>query len=108
MTTTTTKGKKSTALRFMENLTGGPLTLANVVRSTRQGEGQTLEKFARKLRVTAQYLSDVEHGRRSISPAVAARWAKRLGYVEAVWVELALQNAIDTAGLKLRVRVEAA
>jgi hypothetical protein len=44
-------------------------------------------------------------GRRSISPAVAAGWAKRLGYVEAVWVELALWNAIDTAGLKLRVRV---
>jgi transcriptional regulator with XRE-family HTH domain len=103
-----TKLKKSAALRFMEKLTGGPLTLGDVVRSTRQGDGETLERFARKLRVSPQYISDVEHGRRTVSPATAARWARQLGYVESVWVELALQQALDTAGLKLRVRVEAA
>jgi Asp-tRNA(Asn)/Glu-tRNA(Gln) amidotransferase A subunit family amidase len=53
----------------------------------------------------SRLVSPTEARSRSISPAVAARWAKRLGYVEAVWVELALQNAIDTAGLKLRIRV---
>lgn len=103
-----TKRKKSAALRFMEDLTGGPLTLGEAVRSTRQGDGLTLEKFARKLRTKPQYLSDVEHGRRTLSPAMAARWANRLGYVESVWVQLALQQAIDSAGLRLRVSVEAA
>ncbi|MES1177722.1 MAG: hypothetical protein ABUL62_25580 [Myxococcales bacterium] len=38
----------------------------------------------------------------------AAAWARTLGYMEAQYVALALQAAVNAAGLKLRVRVEAA
>jgi transcriptional regulator with XRE-family HTH domain len=68
----------------------------------------TLAEFAGRLGVSRQNLCDVEHGRRSVSPARAAEWARALGHSEAQFVRLALQDQISQAGLKLRVSVDAA
>lgn len=86
----------------------GPLTFAKIVRSTRQGDALTLVEFARKLGVSRQFICDVEQGRRSVPPKTAARWAKKLGYSDVVWVKFALQAALDADGLKYKVSIEAA
>lgn len=106
--------KKSTpkrpisARRHLEKLTGAPLTFGRLINATRLAEGQSLEAFARQLGVSRAYLCDIEKGRRSVSVERAAAWARKLGYLEAQYVTLALQAAVNAAGLKLRVSIEAA
>lgn len=108
MTTRLGAGKgTSDAKQFLEDLAGGPLTLGGFVRSIRDGELMTLADFAGQLGFSRQNLCDVEHGRRSVSPARAAEWARVLGHSEAQFVRLALQDQISRAGLKLRVSVDA-
>jgi transcriptional regulator with XRE-family HTH domain len=100
--------KKSATMKFLDELIGEPLTFAGMVRNVRETDGYTLASMGKKLGCSAQFLSDVEHARRTVSPKLAARWAKALGYHPVVWVQHALQAEVDAAGLKLRVTVEAA
>jgi transcriptional regulator with XRE-family HTH domain len=86
----------------------GPLTFGGAMSGIRSIEGATLAQFAKRLSVSAQHLSDVEKDRRGVSAQRAAEWARVLGHPPAVLVRLALQREVDTAGLKLKVSVEAA
>ncbi len=104
----TRRKAKSEAARFLEKLHGGPLTFGALLRSIREGEELSLAAFAEQLGVSRQNVCDIEQGRRAVSPARAAEWAKILGYSEAQFVRLALQDQIDEAGLALRVNVESA
>lgn len=100
--------KASSAKQFLQDLAGGELTLGGFLRAIRTGEHMTLEAFAGRIGISRQNLCDVEHDRRSVSPSRAADWARALGYSEAQFVRLALQDQISRAGLKLRVSVDAA
>lgn len=91
------------ALLFLEDLTGGPLTFASNLRAIRQGEDLSLAEFAKRLGISRQHLHDVEHGRKAVSVERAAAWAKLLGYSEKQFVRLALQAALDRAGLNYKV-----
>lgn len=86
----------------------GPMTLGRALRAMRTTNDLTQAACAKKLRVSVQHLSDVENERRTVSAERAARWARTLGFPESSFVELALQAEVKAAGLKLRVRVEAA
>ena len=99
---------KSPAMRFLEDLTGGPLTFGNLMEAIRLGEGLSQAEFARQLGMSRSHLCDIEKGRKSVSLARAAQLAKTLGYSEKQFVRLALQELVDEAGLKLVVKVEAA
>lgn len=68
----------------------------------------SLEKFARRLGISRANLCDVERGRKGVSAERASRWARVLGYTEALFVQHAIQAELDAAGLKLLVRIEAA
>lgn len=96
------------AMAFLEKLTGGPLTFARFIQSIRLGEEESLEVFAKRLAVSRGHLCDIEKGRRGVSVARASEWAKTLGYHEWQFVSLALQADLDAAGIKLRVKLEAA
>lgn len=102
------KESKSDAVKYMEKLRGGPLTLAAALHALRVTEELSLTVFAKRLGVSVQHLSDVEKGRRRVSVERAAKWAKRLGHPTVVFVKLALQDEVNAAGLKMRVEVEAA
>lgn len=108
MTNSNPTRRRTSARKELERLNGGPLTFGDVINSTRLGEGLSLAAFASRLGVSRAYLCDVEKGRRSVSVERAAAWARALGYLERQYVALALQAELDAAGLKLRVRVEAA
>jgi transcriptional regulator with XRE-family HTH domain len=100
--------RKSSAMQFLEKLTGGPLTFGRMLQSIRLGEEQSLDTFARLLEVSRTNLSDIEHGRRGVSVERAARWAELLGYSQPQFVRLALQAQLDQAGLKLYAQVTSA
>jgi len=104
----TKKKPKSEAVKTMERITGGPLTLARLIRSIRLGEEATLAEFAKRLGVSRQHICDIEKGRKVVSPERAARFALVLGYSKEQFVALALQALVDEADLHLKVEVKAA
>ena len=103
-----TKKPKSDARKFLEKLTGGPLTLGRAIRAIRLGEEQSLAAFSKLLGISVSHLSDIELGRKTVSAARAARFARKLGRSEAQFVRLALQDLVVEAGLKFHVNLDAA
>ena len=104
----TKKSKGSSGSNLEERVLGSRLTFGSAVEGLRVGNKMSQVAFARKLRVSRQYLCDVEKGRRLVSPEQAARFAKAFGHPPNVLVRLALQDAVSASGLKLRVSVDAA
>jgi antitoxin HigA-1 len=100
--------KSSEAMKFLEGLTGGPLTLGEAMEAIRLGDELSLATFAKKLGISRANLCDIEKGRKMVSPERAARFAKVLGYGQRQFVRLALQDQLKHAGLKFRVELEAA
>ena len=102
------KERKSGAMKLLEKISRGPLTLGRAIESIRKGEELSQDQCAKKLGVSKSHLCDVEKGRKSVSPERAAKWARVLGYPESVLVRLAIQDALDASGLKYKVAIEAA
>lgn len=97
--------KKSPTVRQLEKALGEPLSLGLRMNSLRQAEGHTLEVFATKLGISKQHLNDIEKGRKAVSPERAARFANILGFAEDRFIQLALQDLLNQAGLKYKVQV---
>ncbi len=95
----------SSAMRFLESLSGGPLTLGDLLLSIRQGEEASQTDFARQLGISRSHLCDIEKGRKTVSLRRAAQFARVLGYSEAQFARLALQEMVEEAGLRLTVQV---
>ncbi len=106
--TTRSKRRANDTQTFLENAMGGPLSLGGALSAIREAENESLAVFAERLGVSRSHLSDIEHGRRAVSPERAARFAKALGHSQAQFVRLALQDQVRSAGLKMRVDVHAA
>ncbi len=100
--------KKSAAMKYLEEVFGGPLTFGELILAIREGEEISQVKFAKMLSISKSHLCDIEKGRKTVSPARAAKFAKILGYSETQFVRLALQTLVEEAGLKLNIKVEAA
>ena len=93
--------------KFLDKLLG-PLTLRNLLLAHRQAEELSQADFARLLGISKSHLSDIECGRKAISPDRAARFARALELSEAQFVRLALQDIVDRAGLRFKVQAVAA
>ncbi len=100
--------RKSDTRKFLEKITGGPITLGKLIESIRLGEDLSQVDLAKKLKISRSHLNDIEKGNKAVSPMRAARFAKALGHSEERFVELSLQSLIDEAGLKLKVAVDVA
>ena len=55
--------KKSDAVRYLEKVTGGPVTLGRFLEAVRLGEELTQPAFAKKLGLSKSHLNDIEKGR---------------------------------------------
>lgn len=73
-----------------KRILGSRLTFGAAAEGLRVGDEISQVAFARKLRVSRQYLCDVEKGRRLVSPEQATRFAKAFGHPPNVLVRLAL------------------
>lgn len=95
-------------LKELEKITGGPLTLGKLIYSIRMSEEMTQVAFAKQLNISKQHLCDIEHGRKPVSPKLAAEYALKLGYSEKQFIRLALQDELDRAGLLFAVEIKRA
>jgi transcriptional regulator with XRE-family HTH domain len=84
------------------------MSLGKFLEAVRVGEDMVQPAFAKKLGISKSHLNDIEKGRKAVSPDRAARFAKILGYSQARFVKLALQDLVDRGGLKLHVDVRTA
>lgn len=105
---TTKRSKGSSGADLEKRVLGGVLTLGAAVEALRLRDALSQVAFAKKLGISRQYLCDVEKGRRLVSPAQAARFARAFGHPPEVLVQLALQDEVRASGLKLHVAVKAA
>ena len=93
------------SLKSIEKITGGRLTLGKLIWAIRQSEEVTQVDFAKKLQISKQHLCDIEHDRKVVSPKLAAKYAKKLGYSEEQFVRLCLQDLVDREGLNVVIEV---
>ena len=102
-----TKSNKMTikSLKMIEKITGDKLTLGKFLWAIRQSEELSQVEFAEKLGITKQYLCDLEHQRKFVSPKLAANYADRLSYSKEQFIRLALQDMVDREGLDILVEV---
>ena len=83
----------------------GKLTFGKLLEAYRLCEELSQKDFAADLGISAASLCDLEKGRRIPSVGRAASIAKKLKEPEGYWVQLALQDHLDNAGIKLKVSV---
>ncbi len=100
--------RKSKTMRYLEALTGGPLTVSELLRSLRLSDEITQERFAKRLGISKQHLCDIEKGRKVVSPGRAALFATRLKHPPALFIQLALEEELERAGVKIKVKVQTA
>ncbi|MEO8177877.1 MAG: helix-turn-helix transcriptional regulator [Deltaproteobacteria bacterium] len=91
--------KNHEALKKLEKLIGEPVTFGLYLKSIREAEELLQSEFAEKLGISVQHLSNVENGRKHVSIERAEAWGKALGYPEAMFVQLSLQDQFQRAGL---------
>jgi transcriptional regulator with XRE-family HTH domain len=96
---------QSEAMKFLEDITEGPLNLSGLLRAIRLCEDMTQVEFAKMLSISKSYLSDVETGRKNVSVEKAAFFARLLGHSEVQFVRLALEGALAKAGLKYNIKL---
>ena len=100
--------EKSSAMSFLEDIHGEPLSLGGLLLAIREGEEMTQADFAKQLDISRSHLCDIEKQRKAVSLARAVQFARRLGYSEAQFARLSLQFLVEQAGLNLKVKIEAA
>lgn len=92
-------------LKQIEKITGTTLTFGKLIWAIRQADDLSQVVFAAKLGITKQHLCDIEHGRKSVSPKLATKYAEILGYSKEQFIRLVLQDLIDRYGLGMRVEI---
>lgn len=105
----TTKSKRnSLTIKKLEAISGKKLTLGSLLWAIRHGDELSQIEFAAVLGVSKQYLCDLEHGRRFVSPKAAVGYAKKLGFSAQQFLRLCLQDIVDRDGVHFLVEVKAA
>ena len=87
---------------------GEPLTFGALLKSIREGEEETQDVFGERLGVSKQYVYQIETGNRRVSLEQAARFADALGYNRLGFVQLCMQDMLDSAGIEAKAKVEVA
>lgn len=93
---------------FLESLNSGPLTFGQLLSAIREAERESLAQFAARLGISRQHLHQLETGQKRVSPERAVRFARVLGYSDVYFVQLALQDLVDDAGVAAKVEVKVA
>ena len=94
-------------LNDIQKMTASKLTLGKLIWAIRTADDISQVDFANTLKITRQHLCDIEHGRKSISPSLAAKYAKILGYSKEQFIRLSLQDLVDREGLNVMVEITA-
>ncbi len=93
------------SIAFLEGLTGKKMTLGNLLWSIRECEEMSQAEFAKLLKVSRQYLCDIERNRRMVSTKTAAAFANKLGYSPLQFIRLAIQDELNKNGFHFDVEI---
>lgn len=99
--------KNRDALEFLNRVVGAPISLGGALETLRLCDEQTQVQYSKKLGISQTHLSQIEKGVKTVSPERAQRFAKKLGYSEAVFIQLALQDELNRLGIKMKVQLQA-
>lgn len=86
----------------------GKMTVGGFLRSWRLSEELSQKAFAKKIKMSAANLCDIELGRKGVSPEKASQIAKILGYSPEVLIKLAIEELLSEAGLRYQVEIKPA
>lgn len=103
-----TKAKKSTAIKFVDKVIGEPITLGSTLEALRLADEESQTSYAKKLGIPQSHLSAIEKGIKGVTPERARHFAKKLGFNEITFVELALQDQLARVGMNVKVKIVAA
>jgi transcriptional regulator with XRE-family HTH domain len=92
-------------LKNIEKITASKLTFGKFLWAIRKADEISQVDFSSKLGITKQHLCDIEHGRKSTGPKLAAKYAEILGYSREQFIRLSLQDLIDREDLNVQVEV---
>jgi transcriptional regulator with XRE-family HTH domain len=95
-------------LKLLEEITGGSLSLGELIKSIRLSAEFTQVDFAKQLKISKQHLCDIEHNRKAVSSKLAAEYALKLGYSPKQFIRLALQDELNRAGLPFEIEIKKA
>jgi len=95
------------AKQYLEK-TCGRLSLGSAIRSIRLGEEISQTAFAKKLKISTQYLCDLEHNRKIVSAKKAKKFAEILGHSPEQFIALAIQDSLEHDGIHMLVEIKAA
>lgn len=99
---------QSDARRFLQALRGGPLSFGRMIASIRLADEIPQAELARRMGISRANLCDIEQGRRGVTVERAAQFARVLGYSVNQFVAVAVEDQLRKAGLKVKVRLDAA
>lgn len=100
--------KLSPARQMLEELRGAPLSFGRLINSLRQNKEISQVELAKKIGITRQNLCAIEKGRRLVSPKLAAKFAKLMGYSQESFVATALEDELRREGFDYAVELRAA
>jgi transcriptional regulator with XRE-family HTH domain len=93
------------SMAFIEQITQKKMTIGNLLWSIRECEEMSQAAFSKILGISRQYLCDIEHNRRIVSPKTAADFAIKLGYSPIQFVRLAVQDEFNKYGLNFDIQI---
>lgn len=85
----------------------GPMTFGSFLHGARVSQDLSQIEMAKFIGISKSSLCDIEKGRQFVSPALAAKIAKKCGLSKIVAVEACLNDQLRRAGLNLRTEVKA-
>jgi len=92
------------AARVFKRLKIAP-SLGELIRSLRECDEISQVILAEKLKVSRQFLSDVEHGRKVVGVEFAKKLSKALGYPIETFLQPIINAQLKRAGIKCQVEV---
>lgn len=96
------------SIKFLENLLGGPLTFAELLKTIRETDDVTQVELAKSAGVSKGLVCDIEKGRRLANIEHATKFAKALGYPLETFVAIAVEDELRKNNLHLKVKLESA
>jgi transcriptional regulator with XRE-family HTH domain len=85
----------------------GPLSFGKVLRAARTQSGQSQLAVAKLLGMARGTLCDIEKGRQIVSPALAIKIARKMGFSQKLAVKTCLQDQLRRARIPFVVEIAA-
>ncbi|MDD4974193.1 MAG: helix-turn-helix transcriptional regulator [Bacteriovorax sp.] len=100
--------KKSSVIKALDKMRGGPLTFGRMIESIRKCDEISQVELAKRMNISKAHLCDIEKGRRNVTLARAMQFAKVLGYSPIQFAAKVIEDQTREVGLKVKITLEAA